>query len=819
MGISKILVLLPSLALVRQTLHEWLHETRLPLLAYLCVCSDCTVAADLDPIATPQSELDFEVTTDSRSVREFLEAPFAGVRVIFSTYQSVQRAIKPALRKSQRFDLGIFDEAHKTAGCEGRNFAFALDDKNLAIRKRLFLTATPRHYNPLRKDKEGDAQLVFSMDKPNVYGPQAYRLTFAEAARRGVICHYKVIISVITTGMVTNELLNRGEVLVNGDAVRARQVANQLALKDAIANYDVNKVFTFHSTVKSAASFTSDGPEGIATHLSAAAADVRLTPKRSQPSTIKSQPISQSLVTSSATSEFKTFHVNGTMRTALRERVMRGFRECARGIISNARCLTEGVDVPAVDMVAFLSPRRSRVDIVQAIGRAMRKPKDSDKTTGYVLVPIYREEAKDENIEAAVSRSEFDDVWNVLQSLQEQDEVLAEIIREMREERGRTKGFSDARFRERVEVLGPQISLADLRQALTTLCIERLADDWEERFGELRMFKERFGHCKVLDGWIENPRLARWVQKQRSNQKTLRENRRQRLDELGFLWNAKDAAWEQGFADLVEYKSRHGDCDVPVRSKGNFKLGRWVHVQRGAYKTGRLPHERVKRLEDLGFRWEPYGDWWDEWFAKLVEFKRGHDHCNVPRDWPKDPKLGLWVNSQRMARKRNELSNERVCRLNEHGFSWDPKTDLWEQRFSELVRFKNENGDCLVPSASPQYRKLSTWVSTQREFKKREKLDADRIRRLEEQGFVWNIKDAAWEAMSAELIKFWKAREDCNVPQGWPENPKLGAWVNTQRLFRKKGKVSRLTSERIKRLDALGFQWEVKRNRQELRLP
>lgn len=144
-------------------------------LAYLCVCSDPTVKQDLDAIATPQSDLDFPVTTDRRSVREFLDAPFAGAKIIFSTYQSA-RVVGEALRKGETFDLGIFDEAHKTAGREGRNYAFALEDSNLPIRKRLFLTATPRHYNPLRKDKEGDAQLVFSMDKPRVYGEQAFRL-------------------------------------------------------------------------------------------------------------------------------------------------------------------------------------------------------------------------------------------------------------------------------------------------------------------------------------------------------------------------------------------------------------------------------------------------------------------------------------------------------------------------------------------------------------------------------------------------------------------------------------------------------------------
>ena len=226
------------------------------------------------------------------------------------------------------------------------------------------------------------------MDNPAVYGPQAYRLTFAEAARRGIICGYKVIISVITSEMVTNELLSHGEVLVNGDAVRARQVANQIALRDAIEKYDVQKVFTFHRDVKSAQSFVSAGPEGVGTHLLNVGDDVSSLTSNSEIRSPKSE-ISQSLVTSSPTNKFQTFHVNGSMPTARRERELRDFRAVARAVVSNARCLTEGVDVPAVDMVAFLSPRRSRVDIVQATGRAMRR--SLGKTTGYVLVPLYVE--------------------------------------------------------------------------------------------------------------------------------------------------------------------------------------------------------------------------------------------------------------------------------------------------------------------------------------------------------------------------------------------------------------------------------------------
>jgi len=166
------------------------------------------------------------------------------------------------------FDLGIFDEAHRTAGRQGSRFGFALRDKNLLIRKRLFLTATPRHYDIRHKNVEGDPTVVFSMDKPEMYGEQVYTLGFAEAVRRDIICNYKVLVSVVTTEMVTDELLNHGEVLVEGDVVRARQVAHQIAVQKGVETFGAKLIFTFHSSVKAAQSFCSPGPEGAATQPS-----------------------------------------------------------------------------------------------------------------------------------------------------------------------------------------------------------------------------------------------------------------------------------------------------------------------------------------------------------------------------------------------------------------------------------------------------------------------------------------------------------------------------------------------------------------------
>lgn len=799
MSAPRILVLLPSLALLRQTLHEWLRETSLPSLAYLCVCSDKSVKEGLDALKTEQSDLDFQVSIDAASVRRFLDAPFAGAKLIFCTYQSASE-VGAALRPGEAFDLAVFDEAHKTAGREGRNFALALDDKNLAIRKRLFLTATPRHYNPHDRDREGEARLLFSMDNPAVYGQQAYRLTFAEAARRGIICGYKVIISVITSEMVTNALLSHGEVLVNGDAVRARQVANQIALRDAIEKYGVKKVFTFHRDVKSAQSFVSDGPEGVGTHLADVAAEATRLNLNSPPDTQTGNE-SQSLVTSAPTSTFQMFHVNGSMPTARRERELRDFRAATRAVVSNARCLTEGVDVPAVDMVAFLSPRRSRVDIVQATGRAMRR--SPGKTTGYVLVPLYVELTAGETVEAAVNRAQFDEVWDVLQSVQEQDDVLAEIIRGMREERGRTKGFDDSRFNEIVEVCGPSISLDKLRISIATACVDVIGASWDEWFGLLQRYIAREGHCQVPAVHLEGTyRLGQWVGAQRKQRDRMPVERRQRLESLGFEWDPFADAWEEGFAALAQFKAREGHDRVPQQYlERACALGRWVRRQR--QQRASMPVERRQRLEALGFEWDMFAADWEEGFAALEHFRAREGHVRVQRRQVEGTfSLGQWVATQR--KQKANIPLERRQRLEDLDFEWDPVANFWEAGFAALERFKARLGHCRVPARQIEgtYR-LGSWVSNQRH--RRDTMPVERRQRLEALGFEWSLLTDDWEEGFAALERF-KAREGhVRVPHRHLEGTyALGRWAGRQR-----SQMGILPLERRQRLETMGFEYDL----------
>lgn len=726
-----VLVLVPSLALVSQTLRTWLKETRWTNASFLCVCSDPTVTRDADSLVIHQADVDFPVTTDTRAVQTFLERATDGVKIVFSTYQSA-RVVAAGMGKAGCFDVGIFDEAHKTAGYEGALFSFALSDANLPISKRLFMTATPRHYKLRQGKGGGEAELVYSMDAPEMYGPVAYRLSFAQAVKENMICDYKVLVSVITTEMVNEEMLRSGKVMVEGGAIKARQVANQLAVKDAFEKYKIEKVITFHRSVAAAASFTTIGPEGIEAHVPGLTAS----------------------------------HVNGEMSSSKREPILRSFADGKRALISNARCLTEGVDVPAVDMVAFLSPKRSRIDIVQATGRAMRKNDATHKTHGYVLLPLFLEERTGESLEAAVARADFDEIWAVLQALQEHDEVLAETIAQIREARDIAGGFDDQAFREKVEIIAPEISLDTLRQSITTKLLDALISvrsTWESMFQALLLFKQRYGHYSVQ--WRHDLDLAFWVIVQRESKQrgTLSVDKIRRLEAIGFEWEPRDAEWEAKFELLVQFKQQHGHCNVPRKAARDRELAMWCGRQRQRRRW--LTATQVQRLEQLGFNLDP----WETMFVSLLQFKQLHGHCNVPFGSSETAMLGEWVSKQRSAKQQGILSEEKVRRLAEIGFIW-------------------------AGPSKPSAKVLSPAVH--REVNWQAMLDE-----------VVNIHpNIEWEAMFDALVRFKQQHGHCNVPIKFPENPKLSKWAERQRLVHELGG---LTEERQKRLEELGFEWSL----------
>ncbi|MCZ6840535.1 MAG: helicase associated domain-containing protein [Alphaproteobacteria bacterium] len=225
--------------------------------------------------------------------------------------------------------------------------------------------------------------------------------------------------------------------------------------------------------------------------------------------------------------------------------------------------------------------------------------------------------------------------------------------------------------------------------------------------------------------------------------------------------------------------------------------------QRTNYKRDKLSPDKVKRVEALGFEWDPIAALWEKRFSELVRFKEEHGHCNVPRGWSENPELGSWAGTQRAFYSRGKLSPDKAERLGALEFEWDPNAAIWEKRFSELVRFNEEHDHCNVPNKWSENPELGRWVTTQRSNYKRDQLSPDKAERLEALGFEWDLFAALWEERFSELVRFKEEHGHCNVPARWVENPELSTWVTAQRSRRGK-----LSPDRVERLEALGFEWD-----------
>lgn len=380
-GARVVLVCLPSLALVAQTMPEW-NEQFEGLAEFRAVCSDTNV--------TPKDEKHAgqgRVLATPEQIAYYLAGPQTGrVRVLFTTYQSSPKVAAAMSLASdfgwRAFDLAICDEAHRLTGERSRAYSTVLYDEHIPADRRLFLTATPKHVDPERPH----AGLV-GMDDEALFGKVAHRYSFAQATADGVLSPYKVTLLGVNPADMPD---------FNFDDAEDPQVRHALGLVATLRvmhTTRARRMVTFHSTKERAEQFSED-------LLTMNARDIRSA----------HVPDLQALAIHSDMSAFRRASIMGMLAPSMPYPI----------VVSNPRVLTEGVDVPALDGVVFVDPRRSMVDIVQAIGRALRVA--PGKSVGHIVIPVLMN--PDDSPAEATRRAGFDMAWQVLAHLREFDDAL-----------------------------------------------------------------------------------------------------------------------------------------------------------------------------------------------------------------------------------------------------------------------------------------------------------------------------------------------------------------------------------------------------------
>jgi hypothetical protein len=328
-------------------------------------------------------------------------------------------------------------------------------------------------------------------------------------------------------------------------------------------------------------------------------------------------------------------------------------------------------------------------------------------------------------------------------------------------------------------------------------------DQWEEHFSALKNFRNREGHCRVPATQTEaGMQLGRWVSKQRLNKDNICPSRIKKLDSLGFSWDPITELWLKGFEALKRQYRRARHCHF---AKGELAdgidLGSWASSQRKKRET--LTPEQIKKLDSIGFTWNPLVENWNVAFEALKKFRKLEGHCRVGLRVVIDKvKLGSWVSRQRQGKAT--LTKDQIMRLDSLGFNWDPHAELWEKNFAELQKFNRREGHCRIPTNFVKDGiKLGSWANNQRN--KKSKLTPGQVMRLDALGFSWSLQDSKWEEGFTALQDFKKSEGHCSVPQSYAgkDGPHLGRWVHRQRQAK-----ARLDLSRIKRLNSLGFIWK-----------
>jgi superfamily II DNA or RNA helicase len=846
---QRVLVLAPTLLLVKQLRDEWISKRRPDReWASLAVCSDIGDGMDATEIAP--AEFGAPPTTNPDEIAAFLKNP--GRRVVFGTYASSDRIAKAQKKAGvPSFDLAVADEAHRIAGVVAvkdkseRSNRVMLEEKEIKAVRRLFATATPR-ITGSKNTRDGEEILIESMDDESRFGKVAHSVTFQEAVKLKRLVPYKLVVTIVTNDEVADAVQNRRFIDINGKPYAADEVATAIAIRRAYKELGISKIISYHSRVAGAKSF----------------ADlITQVPGRGK------SPVTE--------------HVAGSMPVNDRKQVLNRLAAATEPyLVTNARCLTEGIDVPALDAVAFADPRKSQVDIVQAVGRAMRKPMGkTKKTTGYIILPVYLTNADLEDPETAVEGSAFEPVLQVLRALKDHDPFMAKFMAKILVAKGKKPHRKEGGIGEILEVsIGDELDKVLARQLLEAVQLRAVSvttDSYEVGLEVFKRYVEVFRHSRIeQDEVFEGFKLGQWASVVRDRARTGTHRRPLNasdigvLNQLGFIWDAIEERFERQVALLRAYAQENGNTRVPHDfTVGDIKLGNWVHSLR--QRKSLLSADKIALLESLGMIWDvvdfderqklkllkeyleqnhsqviPQGtviEGYDlgqyaKWLrkqggrhleaslrAKLVKigfdftpatsFDRGlklmrqyvarTGHSRVPQTWVEDGfRLGAWLARVRQSKKNGTLNEASQAELQRLGVTWEPFVALREDGFRHLRAYYLREGHSNVPRGwiEGAY-KLGAFVQTLRTS--REKLSTADKRRLREVNFSLTVKEDMFERKIVQLEQFY--RKHHHLRFAGSDDPAADALDSfCQGLRRRRSSLDSLTLRRLKSID---FRW------------
>jgi superfamily II DNA or RNA helicase len=753
LGCSTVVVAAPTTALVDQLAAD---AARLQIGQVLCVSSKSSQRSTLDQA---------EIVDHLRGAGEAAGTGPDAMRLVITTYASLPVVATACRAAALTVDLLVADEAHRTCGPSAGPAAGA---HTFPTARRLYMTATPRVYERHSDDWDGA-----SMDDDSVFGRRVVDLDLASAIEAGIVADYRVVVAV-----VDRRTLRTLDQLAPGSD--PRMVAGAVATVRAMRAWQMRSVLSFHSRVHRSREFA----EMIGAVARGLDRDER--------------PVGPGYAA----------WVAGSTPAADRDRALsRLGTSDGWAVVSSARCLSEGIDVPAVDGIAFCDPKTSSVDVAQAVGRALR-PADGKVAT--IVLPVLTD---GETIDASGTAI----AGTVLRILRGHDRRLGARLDQARRLVGRAEVTATSLDDRITFVLPPGVPAA-ISERLRLDLVREATCAWDEMFGLLQAWVDDHGHAGIPQAETvtratgEPVGLGHWCTGQRTLYRRghLAVDREAALESLpGWTWVPLDDRFSRQYAALAAYVDEHGRYPTAATVHLDVKVGQFVNVVRTSYSDGALTPERTEALEALpGWVWNERDAAWDGWFAHLAAFTARAGHAR-PSSTDADTVAGLgrWVSKQRVKYRDGTLRPDRASQLETlTGWVWHERDAAWELGYETLRTWVAAHGAAISQDAVVGGFRLGAWVAKQRGRYAAGTADPARSARLEElPGWEWRPADAQIESRFGQIDDFVAAHGHPHIVES--DDPSLAAWVGTQRRLHRRGQ---LPDDRVTRLEAIpGWQWDA----------
>ncbi len=675
----------PGLQLVRQALISWTKES----LAYnlkispLLICSDkSNEKLEYDPMLWLE-DIGIKVSNKIEDFRNFIRDK-SNNKVIFCTYQSAKVLIRNCRETNTFIDLAIFDEAHNTVTKRTKLFSYLLDDKNLLIKKRLFMTATPKNFI-------GRKEEVSSMDNEDLYGEEIDEFTVKDAIEAGILNDYRILSPKISSEECKKLIEDNPYIFDKKNLtkdVELKLAATALLLEKIIFKKKLKNIISFHALKARARNFSE---------------------------------IIDSLI-----QNLNTYYVSGTQTITERNNILEEFTSKDPSIVSNARCLSEGVNLPLIDGVVFVDPKQSKVAITQSIGRALRKPKDK-KGFSYIIVPTIIDEDEPEKVEES-----YEQIFLVIRALAEHDGRIVDYIKCIKTGKKPKKKFIE----DDTEYSSVEINLDDFNRELAIKTWDKIS-----KIG-IRTFEDAREYIRSKNFQSSSEFFTLMKSKERPIDIPVYPDRKYKewkswYDFLGT--KTEEEKFEDFLLDFIDLAKNRKNKEIPYFPGSNIigprgtKVGSvWRFL---IYSTGDDPLNKKdqikKRLKDICVL-ENRDDWireekiriFKKWKEDKVNpfppknlFIKGfdiYDFFHVAngkmKNYKSDKNKGMQI-------RKDQKGIKEALQLEKIGFPFmDKKRYIWKIKFKEIMEVIHKNKG--IPTKINKHSRDNTWVNSSGELLK-----------------------------------------------------------------------------------------------------